>query len=138
MRALKTTTTTTKTPLPSGKSTTDVLLYSGGGAEEEATRTRRAQKQREILGWWMPMMRTKATTFTTFTTTQNTTHNVGWKMIKKRGSMQKHEALMEDVRLLAGRRSWIRFPPSRYLATCSCYGPCFRALALTQPRFSLL
>ena len=96
MRALKTTTTTTKNTFTVGQKVPPTYYYKGGAAERRGdAHATRAKTTRDFGVVDADDVDKKATTFTTFTTTQNVTHNVGWKMMqKKRGSMQKHEALM--------------------------------------------
>ena len=139
MRALKTT-TTTKNTFTVGQKVPPTYYYKGGGGAERRgdAHATRAKTTRDFGVVDADDVDKKATTFTT-TTTQNVTHNVGWKMMqKKRGSMQKHEALM-GRRPSASAGATFMDSFSKFSAVFSNLFPLWTvlsaALALTKPAF---
>lgn len=137
MRALKTTTTKNTTV---GQKVPPTYYYKGGGGAERRgdAHATRAKTTRDFGVVDADDVDKKATTFTT-TTTQNVTHNVGWKMMqKKRGSMQKHEALM-GRRPSASAGATFMDSFSKFSAVFSNLFPLWTvlsaALALTKPAF---
>ena len=138
MRALKTTTTTTKNTFTVGQKVPPTYYYKGGGGAERRgdAHATRAKTTRDFGVVDADDVDKKATTFTT---TQNVTHNVGWKMMqKKRGSMQKHEALM-GRRPSASAGATFMDSFSKFSAVFSNLFPLWTvlsaALALTKPAF---
>jgi len=136
MRALKTTTTKSNTTVGQKVPPT---YYKGGAERRGDAHATRAKTTRDFGVVDADDVDKKATTFTTFTTTQNVTHNVGWKMMqKKRGSMQKHEALM-GRRPSASAGATFMDSFSKFSAVFSNLFPLWTvlsaALALTKPAF---
>jgi len=136
MRALKTTTTTTTKSNTTVGQKVPPTYYKGGAERRGDAHATRAKTTRDF---WVDAddVDKKATTFTT--TTQNVTHNVGWKMMqKKRGSMQKHEALM-GRRPSASAGATFMDSFSKFSAVFSNLFPLWTvlsaALALTKPAF---
>ena len=136
MRALKTTTTKSNTTVGQKVPPT---YYKGDAERRGDAHATRAKTTRDFGVVDADDVDKKATTFTTFTTTQNVTHNVGWKMMqKKRGSMQKHEALM-GRRPSASAGATFMDSFSKFSAVFSNLFPLWTvlsaALALTKPAF---
>ena len=133
MRALKTTTTTTKSNTTVGQKVPPTY-YKGGAERRGDAHATRAKTTRDF---WVDADDVDKATFTT-TTTQNV-NNVGWRMMqKKRGSMQKHEALM-GRRPSASAGATFMDSFSKFSAVFSNLFPLWTvlsaALALTKPAF---